>query len=131
VVLLAPRSLSRLLLVMVPRICSKVSWLAVPLRVALVLHRRLKSSKDSLVCRDTCRLRVVRLGSTRLQLLLTTRSPMEDSPKDLVSTATVLNRRNPRLPQVQVSRTLVLVAALMVLLRLNRANQIRILAHLA
>ena len=131
VVQLAPRSLSRLPLATVLRTCSKVSWLAVLLKVAPVSPRRPKSSRVSLVCRDTCKLREVRLGSTRLQLLLTIPSPTEDSLKDLASMAMVLSRRNRRLHQVQVSRTLVLVAALMVSLRLNRANRIRILAHLA
>jgi hypothetical protein len=98
-------------------------------KVAQVLHRRLKSSKASLVCRDTCRLRV-HLDSTLLPLLLTTHSLMAGSLKDLASTATVLSRRNPRLHQVQVSRTLVLVVALMVLRHLNRASLIRIPAHL-
>ena len=128
---LALRSLSRLPLATVLQICSKASWLAALPKAALVLPRRLKSSKASLACPDTCRLQVVRLGSTRLQLLLTTRSPTEDSLKDLASMATVLSRHNRRLHQVQVSRTLVLLAALMVLPRLNRANRIRTLAHLA
>ena len=126
---LALRSLSRLPLATVLRICSKASWLAALPKAVLVLPRRLKSSKASLACPDTCRLQVVRLDSMRLPLLLTTHSRMEDSPKDLASMATVLSRRNPRLRQVQVSRTLVLVAALMVLRHLNRANRIRILAH--
>jgi hypothetical protein len=99
------------------------------LKAAQVLPRRPKSSKVSLVCRDTCRLRV-RLDSTLLLLLLTTHSLMADSLKDLASMATVLSRRNPRLLQVQVSRTLVLVAALMGSQHLNRASLIRILAHL-
>jgi hypothetical protein len=101
----------------------------VPLKEAQVLHRRPKSSKVSLACQDICRL-LVPPGSMRLPLLLTTRSLMADSLKDLASTATVLSRRNPRLHQVQVSRTLVLVAALMVLQHLNRASLIRIPAHL-
>ena len=126
----ALRSLSHLPLAMVLRTCSKASWLAALPKVALVLPRRLKSSRASLACQDTCRLQVVRLGSTRLQLLLTTRSPMEDSLKDLASMATVPSRRNRQLHQVQVSRTLVLLAVLMVLPPLNRANRIRILAHL-
>lgn len=128
---LALRSLNLLPLAMVLRTCSKASWLAVLPKVALVSPRRLKSSKVSLACPDTCRLQVVHLVSTRLQLLLTTRSPTEDSHRDLASMATVLSRLNRRLHQVQVSRTLVLLAALMVLPRLNRANRIRTLAHLA
>ena len=128
---LALRSLSRPPLATVLRICSKASWLAALLEAALVLLRRLKSSKASLACPDTCRPQAVRLGSTRLPLLLTTPSPTEDSLKDLASMATVLSRHNRRLHQVQVSRTLVLLAALMVSPHLNRANPIRILAHLA
>lgn len=58
---LVPRSLSRLPLATVLRTCSKVSWLAVLLKAAPVSPRRLKSSKVSLVCLDTCKLRVVRL----------------------------------------------------------------------
>ena len=127
----APRSLSHLPLATVLRISSKASWLAALPKAALVLPRRLKSSRASLECLDTCRLQVVRLASTRLQLLLTTRSPTEDSLKDLASMDTVPSRHNPRLHQVQVSRTLVLLAALMVSPRLNRANPIRTLAHLA
>ena len=128
---LALRSLSRLPLDTVLRISSKASWLAALPRVALVLPRRLKSSKVSLACPDTCRLQAVRLGSTRLQLLLTTHSPTEDSLRDLASMVTVLSRHNRRLHQAQVSRTWVLLAALMVSPHLNRANPIRILAHLA
>ena len=128
---LALRSLSRPPLATVLRTCSKASWLAALPKAALVLPRRLKSSKASLACLDTCRLQVVRLVSMRLPLLLTTRSRTEDSLKDLASMATVLSRHNRRLHQVQVSRTLVLLAALMVLPRLNRANRIRTLAHLA
>ena len=127
---LALRSLSRPPLATVLRICSKASWLAALLEAALVLPRRLKSSKANLACPDTCRLPAVLLVSTLLPLLLTIRSPTEDSLKDLASMATVLSRHNRRLHQVQVSRTLVLLAALMVLPRLNRANRIRTLAHL-
>ena len=127
----APRSLSHLPLATVLRISSKASWLAALPKAALVLPRRLKSSRASLACPDICRLQVARLASMRLQLLLTTRSPTEDSHRDLASMATVLSRLNRRLHQVQVSRTLVLLAALMVLPRLNRANRIRTLAHLA
>lgn len=128
---LALRNLSLLPLAMVLRTCSKASWLAALPKAALVLPRRLKSSKASLACRDTCRLQVARLVSMRLQLLLTIRSPTEDSLRDLASMATVLSLLNRRLHQVQVSRTLVLLAALMVLPHLNRANRIRTLAHLA
>ena len=95
------------------------------------MPRRLKSSRASLACPDTCRLQVARLASMRLQLLLTTRSPTEDSLKDLASMATVLSRHNRRLHQVQVSRTWVLLVVLMVSPRLNKANPIRTLAHLA
>lgn len=128
--LLALRSLSRLPLVTVLQTCSKASWLAVPLKEVRVLLRRLKNSKVSLACPVTCRLQV-RQASTRLRALLTTHSLTAHSHKDL-PTAMVLNRRNRRLHQVQVSRTLVvLLAALMALPRLNRANRIRIPAHLA
>jgi hypothetical protein len=126
----ALRSLNHLPLAMVLQTCSKASWLAALLKVVPVLLRRRKSSKVSLVCLGTCRPQV-RLASTRLQLLLTTPSLMADSLKDLASMATVLSRRNRRLHQAQVSRTLVLVAAaLMVSRPLNRANRIRIPAHL-
>lgn len=127
-VLPAPRSLNHLPLATVLQTSSKASWLAALPKEAQVLPRRLKSSKASLACRDICRL-PVHLASTRLQLLLTTLSLT--SLKDLTSMATVLSRRNRRLHQAQVSRTLVLVAALMASQRLSRANRIRTLAHLA
>lgn len=124
---LALRNLRLLLLDMALRTFSRVLWLAVPLKVVLVLPRRLKSSKASLACLDTCRLLL--LASTRLRRLLTTRSPTADSPKDLASMATVLNRRNRPLHQVQVSRSQVLVVVLRASQRHSRASRIRTQAH--
>lgn len=128
VVQLALRSRSHLPLATVLQTCSKASWPVVPLKEVPVLLLHLKSSKASLACRATCRLQVRRV-SMRPLALLTIRSPTAHSHKDL-SMATVLSRLNRRLHRVQVSRTLeVLVAVLMVLPRLSRANLIRILAH--